>query len=1200
MTPPGPLQLGRGIVVVDGAAAPSPWADAPVVVIDDAVVVEPRAVVEQLHAAWASRSARVVDLRVDPVVFRRPAVHTAVPWELSPDFELWHDRLHFLVWNNNYDHRTGEPIWWWGRKAARIGGTATDQLPPGQRSPGKAAAGGDLLLPDGTGAWIDGGPPDDVDPASLDGAALIRSDSVDAGRLDPVPAWVAPAAELAADQLAAVSHRGGPARIIAPAGSGKTRVLTERLRHLVADRGHHRSGVLAVAYNRKAQEEMAGRTAELGARIQTLNALGYELIGRRLGRRPNMIDEREVRSRLEPHLPKLTHRLNTDPMAPYLEGLSIVRLGLRDPEEIELEADAPGLADAVEPYRAGLRRDNVLDFDEQVIHAVELLVSDGEFRRAEQARHRHLLVDEFQDLTPAHVLLLRLLAAPTFDVFGVGDDDQCHPAGTLVQTTIGPVPVEMLDPSRHRVVSWDGYESAIRGATPRGPNDSDHGFGFEMAARPYSGRVVELVADGRSLRLTPDHRVYTRWRPDAWSDRRTSLLYLIRKGGHFRVGTCFLNRSAGAPPGLGFRCRQEGADAGWVLEAFSDQDAALVAEKIAVANFGLPQTTSVSPKRRADEHRRIAENFDGIDNMATKAKHLLEAFGRSIEHPFYDQTRRGRMGGCTTAQIMRACNVVDGFMEVPVADGRTVAWATAKAGRLDHTGPVYSLAVEPHHNYVADGIVVRNCIYGHAGATPRFLIGFAELFPGAHEHALQVNYRCPPAIVDAARHLLGYNDQRVDKMIETARADDDADALTVQTHAPDAGATALVTAVRAAVDAAGDPRHVAVLTRTNSLLLAPHVALVGAGVPISSVLRADVLNRVGLRAALAWLRIATDPGNIDGKDLTEISRRPSRGFPRWIDKWLGRCRSGHEVAKAAERIDDARVSEKMLDLAEDIERLSDTADGASTREVLAAIRDDIGLGGAMELLDGRPGAEGSSHLDDLDALLQVADIQPDPELFETYLRRALTADRAPDDELGATGVTLSTVHRVKGREWPHVVVFGANGGLFPHRLTEDVEEERRVFHVAITRGIDQVTVLADAERPSPFIGELDGSAPKRPPLANRVARQGLATSPPARSAPNAAGSASRAAGSASRAAGYDATDLEGEDLVVFEELRKWRAEVAKRQGGPAFTVFNDATLKATARARPDSLRAFSAIKGVGPTKLENYGDDVLEIIRQFT
>lgn len=880
-------------MVTAGGAVPPAWSDAPVTTIDDHVLAEPRDAVERLHDAWSTRTPVVVDLRVDPVEFRRPMTYVVQPWELSPDFELLHDRLHFLVWNNNYDARTGTPIWWWGRKAARIDGTASDELAP--------TADGDVVLSDGTVAWVDGGPPDDIDPARLGDATLIRAEAVDGGRVDRVPAWVAPAAELAPDQLSAVNHRGGPARIIAPAGSGKTRVLTERLRHLLADRGHDRSGLLAVAYNRKAQEEMATRTEGLHARIQTLNALGYEIIGRHrsrqgMGGRPNMIDEREVRRRLEPHLPRMQHRLNTDPMAPYLEGLSIIRLGLADPEVVEADADAPGLAGAVEPYRAGLRRDNVLDFDEQIVHAIESLLTDGEFRRDEQARHRHLLVDEFQDLTPAHVLLLRILATPGFDVFGVGDDDQV--------------------------------------------------------------------------------------------------------------------------------------------------------------------------------------------------------------------------------------------------------------------------------------------IYGHAGASPRFLIDFAELFPGGHQHALQVNYRCPPAVVDAARHLLAYNDRRVDKTIESARPDDDPDALTITTHAPDQGAVALVDAVTAALGGTGDPAHVSVLARTNSLLLAPHVALVGAGVPVTSVLRENVLDRVGLRAALAWLRIAGDPGAIRSQDLVEVSRRPSRGFPRWIDKWLGRCTSGHEVAKAAERIDDARVADKMLDLAEDIEKLSEES-GDTTRARLQFIRDEIGLGDAMTLLDGRPGAEGSSHLDDLDALLQVADIQSDPDLFETYLRRALQADRADE----GMGVSLSTVHRVKGREWPHVVVFGASNGIFPHRLADDVEEERRVFHVAITRGIESVTVLVDRDRPSPFIGELDGSAAKRP------ARQLVAS----RSAPATA----RTAAKATKAKGYDDVDLAGEDLVVFEELRKWRADTAKKQGGPAFTVFSDATLKATAKARPDSLRAFSKIKGVGPTKLDNYGDDVLDIVRQF-
>ena len=65
-----------------------------------------------------------------------------------------------------------------------------------------------------------------------------------------------------------------------------------------------------------------------------------------------------------------------------------------------------------------------VDFDEQIYRAIEILLRDPEARSVAQSRCRHLLVDEFQDLNPAHMLLIRLLSAPAYDIFGVGDDDQ--------------------------------------------------------------------------------------------------------------------------------------------------------------------------------------------------------------------------------------------------------------------------------------------------------------------------------------------------------------------------------------------------------------------------------------------------------------------------------------------------------------------------------------------------------------------------------------------------------------------------------------------------------------------------------------------------------------------------------------------------------------------------------------------------------
>src|SRR5207237_473393 len=137
-----------------------------------------------------------------------------------------------------------------------------------------------------------------------------------------------------------------------------------------------------------------------------------------------------------------------------------------------------------------------------------------------------------------------------------------------------------------------------------------------------------------------------------------------------------------------------------------------------------------------------------------------------------------------------------------------------------------------------------------------------------------------------------------------------------------------------------------------------------------------------LRAALAYLRIAVTPTAVRGADLVEVQRRPSRALPPWIDKWLSRCRDVAAVAAAADRIDDRGVAEKLRLLHADLERLANIADEGTTRDVLTAVRDDIGLGRAMTLLDGGRGGDGSSHLDDLEGLLQVADLHDDPAGFD--------------------------------------------------------------------------------------------------------------------------------------------------------------------------------------------------------------------------
>jgi DNA helicase-2/ATP-dependent DNA helicase PcrA len=174
-------------------------------------------------------------------------------------------------------------------------------------------------------------------------------------------------------------------------------------------------------------------------------------------------------------------------------------------------------------------------------------------------------------------------------------------------------------------------------------------------------------------------------------------------------------------------------------------------------------------------------------------------------------------------------------------------------------------------------------------------------------------------------------------------------------------------------------------------------------------------------------------------------------------------------------------------------------------------------------------------------------------------------------------------------EWKRVAVFGANAGILPHRLAQDEEEERRVFHVAITRCRQQVVVLADRTRPSPMLAELDGSAHAGKLTAGVTPRSGSPSAPPATAA------AGPRSGPPVRTA---APALAPVDAGAEQALRAWRTERSRRDKVPPFIVLHDRTLLAIAGAQPSSLVELRRIDGIGPTKLDLYGEEILAILTE--
>ena len=231
--------------------------------------------------------------------------------------------------------------------------------------------------------------------------------------------------------------------------------------------------------------------------------------------------------------------------------------------------------------------------------------------------------------------------------------------------------------------------------------------------------------------------------------------------------------------------------------------------------------------------------------------------------------------------------------------------------------------------------------------------------------------------------------------------------------------------------------------------------------------------------------------------------------------------------------------------------------------------------------------------DALNALVALADEMAqtrgaDLDAFHTELRERADAQNAPTVE----GVTLSSLHAAKGLEWDAVILAGVCEGLLPISLAEGqaaIEEERRLLYVGVTRAREHLIISyararnaggRASRKPSRF---LDGLWPTGDGLKDASRRQGRQ--------------------SAKERSRQSAADFEANNdprtIALFEELRAWRSQVAKERGKPAFTVFADATLRDIAVVKPTSLPQLSLIRGVGATKLQDYGGPVLALLRDF-
>ncbi len=237
----------------------------------------------------------------------------------------------------------------------------------------------------------------------------------------------------------------GPVLILAGAGSGKTRVITYRIAHLIDGLGAQPDSILAVTFTNKAASEMAGRVESLvGTRsvtkplISTFHSFCVRLLRRDIetlqingkGHRKDFViyDEADQQNVVKAAMKRLgiDDKQQLTPRN-VLGRISWAKNHMLDPQQVYLESVEPNterVAQIYEVYRQELAKSNALDFDDLLLYAVRVLKASGETRERYNRRYRYLLVDEYQDTNRPQYELMRMLAGSEHNVCAVGDEDQ--------------------------------------------------------------------------------------------------------------------------------------------------------------------------------------------------------------------------------------------------------------------------------------------------------------------------------------------------------------------------------------------------------------------------------------------------------------------------------------------------------------------------------------------------------------------------------------------------------------------------------------------------------------------------------------------------------------------------------------------------------------------------------------------------------
>ncbi|CAA9320544.1 MAG: ATP-dependent DNA helicase UvrD/PcrA, partial [uncultured Gemmatimonadaceae bacterium] len=384
--------------------------------------------------------------------------------------------------------------------------------------------------------------------------------------------------------------------------------------------------------------------------------------------------------------------------------------------------------------------------------------------------------------------------------------------------------------------------------------------------------------------------------------------------------------------------------------------------------------------------------------------------------------------------------------------------------RVPLDAPVYDLDVEGTHNFVAEGIVTHNSIYGWRGADIRNILDFEKDFPAAKVVRLEENYRSTPQILSLANVAIAANTERRGKTLRATRPSGERVTLVGALDERDeADFVADEIAARRSSAANHLLRDFAILYRTNAQSRAMEEAMRKHAFPYRLVGAVRFYDRREIRDLMGYLKLIANPA--DNEAFRRAVAVPKRGLgDTTIEALAGAAdAAGVPMLAAAQRpevLTAVRPAARtgLADFAALVLRLRERAKEAGVDELLRELVDAIRYGDYLRA----EGPDSAERLDNVRELIAGAAETVADELGEVgltpldhFLQRATLVAGVDALDANADAVTMMTLHNAKGLEFPIVFLTGLEDGLFPLAKSFDdprlLEEERRLFYVGVTR-----------------------------------------------------------------------------------------------------------------------------------------------------